>query len=159
MYYISKALLLAKARYPDMEKLALFFITVSRKLRPYFQVNSIEILTNFPLKKVLQKIDASSHLLKWAIEVSEFDLLFKSRSAIKEQALAEFTKVLEMEATMEPAKPPTWNLFVDGSLGKIGSWAGVVLESLKDHKLDCTIRFCFKASNNVIEYEDFLVDD
>lgn len=121
MYYISKALLLAKARYPDMEKLALFFITVSRKLRPYFQVNSIEILTNFPLKKVLQKIDASSHLLKWAIEVSEFDLLFKSRSAIKEQALAEFTKVLEMEATMEPAKPPTWNLFVDGSLGKIGS--------------------------------------
>ncbi|XP_022891636.1 uncharacterized protein LOC111406442 [Olea europaea var. sylvestris] len=37
VYYISKALLPAEARYPDMEKLALSLVTASRKLRPYFQ--------------------------------------------------------------------------------------------------------------------------
>lgn len=36
VYYISKALLLVEARCPDIEKLALFFITGSRKLRSYF---------------------------------------------------------------------------------------------------------------------------
>lgn len=57
---------------------------------------------------------------------------------------------------MEPAKPPTWNLFIDGSSGETGSGAGVVLESPEGHKLNCAIRLGFKASNNVAEYEALL---
>lgn len=87
-----------------MKKLTLSLVTASRKLRSYFQAYFIEVLTNFSLKQVLQKTDASSRLLKWAIELSEFDPLFKPRSAIKGQALAyfvaEFAETPEMEATM-----------------------------------------------------------
>ncbi|XP_022849909.1 uncharacterized protein LOC111372001 [Olea europaea var. sylvestris] len=83
VYYISKTLLPAETCYPDMEKLALALITASRKLRPYFQAHSIQVLTNFPLKQVMQKTGASGHLLKWAIELSEFDLTFRPRHAIK----------------------------------------------------------------------------
>ncbi|XP_022862560.1 uncharacterized protein LOC111382754 [Olea europaea var. sylvestris] len=54
---------------------------------------------------------------------------------------------------MEPAELPTWNLFVDASSEQIGSGAGVVLESLEGHKLNCAIRLGFKASNNAAEYE------
>lgn len=36
VYYVSKALLAAEARYPDMEKLALSLVATSQKLRPYF---------------------------------------------------------------------------------------------------------------------------
>ncbi|XP_022889278.1 uncharacterized protein LOC111404749 [Olea europaea var. sylvestris] len=160
VYYISKALLPVETRYPDMEKLALTLITASRKLRPYFQTHSIQVLTNFPLKQVMQKTDASGHLLKWAIELSEFDLTFRPRHAFKRQALAnfmvEFTKTPEMEAIMEPTKPPTWKLFVDGSSGEAGAGAGIVLESPEGHKLSCAVRFSFKASNNAAEYEALL---
>lgn len=38
---------------------------------PYFQAYTVEVLTNFPLKQVLQKTDASERLLKWAIELRE----------------------------------------------------------------------------------------
>lgn len=64
IYYISKALSPTEVRYPDMEKLSLSLITVSRKLKPYFQAHNIHVLTNFPLKQVLQKPDASGKLLK-----------------------------------------------------------------------------------------------
>ncbi|XP_022886722.1 uncharacterized protein LOC111402573 [Olea europaea var. sylvestris] len=160
VYYISKALLPAETRYSDMEKLALALITASRKLRPYFQAHSIQVLTNFPLRQVMQKTDASGRLLKWAIELSEFDLTFRPRHAIKGQALAdfmvEFTKAPEMEALMEPAEPPAWKLFVDGSSGEAGAGARIVLESPEGHLLNCAVRFSFGASNNAAEYEALL---
>lgn len=108
----------------------------------------------------MQKTDASGRLLKWTIELSEFDLLFRSRHVIKGQALAdfmvEFAKASEMEATMEPTKPPTWKLFIDGSSGETGSGAGIFLESSEGHKLNCAVRFDFKTSNNAAEYEALL---
>lgn len=90
IYYVSKALLPAEVRYPDMEKLALSLVIASRKLRPYFQAHSVHVLTNFPLRQVLQKPDASGRLLKWAVELSEFDIIYAPRTAIKGQALADF---------------------------------------------------------------------
>ena len=41
VYYVSKRLLDAETKYPELEKLALAFIMVSRKLRPYFHVHTI----------------------------------------------------------------------------------------------------------------------
>ncbi|XP_022860557.1 uncharacterized protein LOC111381073 [Olea europaea var. sylvestris] len=160
VYYISKALLPTETRYSDMEKLELALIIASRKLRPYFQAHSVQVLTNFPLRQVMQKTDASGRLLKWAIELSEFDLTFRPRGAIKGQALVdfmvEFTKAPEMEDIMEPTEPPTWKLFVDGSSGEAGVGAGIVLESPEGHLLNCAVRFGFRASNSAAEYEALL---
>lgn len=83
MHYISKALLAVETRYPDMEKLALALITTSRKLKPYFQAHAIEVLTNFPFKQVFHKPDASGRLLKWVVELSEFNVIFKMRAIVK----------------------------------------------------------------------------
>ncbi|XP_022869271.1 uncharacterized protein LOC111388718 [Olea europaea var. sylvestris] len=44
----------------------------------------------------------------------------------------------------------------DGSSGEAGSRAGIVLESPEGHKLNCAVRFGFKASNNAVEYEALL---
>ncbi|XP_022855998.1 uncharacterized protein LOC111377175 [Olea europaea var. sylvestris] len=143
-----------------MEKLALALITASRKLRPDFQAHTVHVLTNFPLRQVLQKPDTSGRLLKWAVELSEFDLVFKTRAAIKGQALAnfvaEFANLPEVDEIMEPIEPPTWNLFIDGSAGDVGSGAGVVLISPEGHKLTSVVRFRFKATNNAAEYEALL---
>ena len=42
---MSKRLLDAETRYPELEKLDLALMVASRKLRPYFHAHSIEVLT------------------------------------------------------------------------------------------------------------------
>ena len=76
VYYVSKRLLRAESRYPLIEKLAFYLILASRKLRPYFQSHSINVLTDQPLRQVLQKPEMSGRLLKWAIELSQFEILY-----------------------------------------------------------------------------------
>ena len=59
VYYISKCLVDAETRYLKMEKLDLALVIATRKLRPYFYSHPIWVLTNYPLRQVLQKPDAS----------------------------------------------------------------------------------------------------
>ena len=59
VYYTSRALRGAKGRYPLMEKLAFALITASRKLRHYFQAHAIIVMTDHPLKKSMNKLEAA----------------------------------------------------------------------------------------------------
>ena len=74
VYYCNRGLRGAEERYQRMEKLILALVTIARKLRPYFQENIIEIPTKYPMKQVLHKPETSGRLMKWAIELSEFDI-------------------------------------------------------------------------------------
>ena len=58
MYYTSKALRGAEGRYPQMEKLAFALITASRKLRHYFQAHVINVMTNHPVNKAINRLEA-----------------------------------------------------------------------------------------------------
>ena len=90
VYYTSKALRGVKGRYPLIEKLAFALITASRKLRHYFQAYVINVMTDHPLKKAMNKLEAAGHLIQWAVELSEFDIRYQPRHTIKAQALADF---------------------------------------------------------------------
>jgi hypothetical protein len=100
VYFTSRALRGAEERYPRIEKLAFALIVSARKLRPYFQAHAIRVLTEYPLKRVLQKPDLSGRLVNWAVELGQFDIEFHPRTAIKGQALADF--FLEFCNTPEP---------------------------------------------------------
>ena len=89
IYYISKALIDAKSRYQTAEKMALALVVAVRKLRPYFQSHPIVVLTNFPLQVILAKPDLSGRLIKWAVELGEFDISYHPRIAIKGQVLVD----------------------------------------------------------------------
>lgn len=54
---------------------------------------------------------------------------------------------------MEEFEQRTWKLSVDGSLGDIGFGAGIIMMSWEGHKLNFTLRFAFKAINNMVVYE------
>ena len=84
-----------------MEKLILALVTVARKLRPYFQAHTIEVPTEYPMKQVLYKPETSGRLMKWAIELSKFDIRYRPKIAIKGQVLVNF--VMEFTSA-EPAK-------------------------------------------------------
>ena len=47
-------------------------------------------MTDHPLKKAMNKLEAAGRLIQWAVELSEFDIKYLSRHAIKAQALADF---------------------------------------------------------------------
>ncbi|KAL5539170.1 hypothetical protein UlMin_042949 [Ulmus minor] len=163
IYYTSKSLLDAETRYPEVEKLALALMIAARKLRPYFQAHTIIVPTKFPLKQILQKPDTSGRLAKWSIELGEFDILFKPRTAIKGQALADFIAEftyqptnLELAKELVPSPSSLWHLYVDGSSTDNCSGAGVILVSPEKVRLSCALRFRFKATNNQAEYEALL---
>ena len=73
-----------------MEKLNLALVAAARKLRPYFQAHTIEVPTEYPMKQVLHKPETSRRLIKWAIELSEFDIIYKPETVIKGQVLTDF---------------------------------------------------------------------
>ena len=56
IYYTNKALRGSEGRYPPIEKLAFSLVTELRKLRPYFQAQFINVLTNHPLKKAMNNL-------------------------------------------------------------------------------------------------------
>ena len=73
-----------------MEKLAFVLVTAARKLKPYFQAHTIIILTDQPLKKAMSNPEAAGRMALWAIELSEIDIQYRPRTAIKGQVVADF---------------------------------------------------------------------
>ena len=140
-----------------MEKLILALVTAARKLRPYFQAHTIEVPTEYPMKQVLHKLETSGRLMKWAIELSEFDIRYKSKTAIKGQVLAnfvmEFTSTEPAENTQKMTNLPIWKLSVDGASNAQGSGAGLILTSPEGIYIEYALRFGCQASNNEAEYE------
>ena len=157
IYYCSRALRGAEERYPKMEKLILALVTTSRKLQPYFQDHTVEVPTEYPMKQILHKPETSGRLMKWAIELSEFDIRYKPRAVVKGKILEDFiiesTPTQTTEATQLPPDLPIWKLSVDGSANTQGSGAGLILTSPDGIDTEYALRFGFRASNNEAEYE------
>ena len=73
-----------------MEKPILALVTISRKLQPYFQAHTIEVPTEYPMKQIMHKPETSGRLIKWVIDLSEFNMRYKSKTTVKGQILANF---------------------------------------------------------------------
>ncbi|XP_072084713.1 uncharacterized protein [Arachis hypogaea] len=151
VYFVSKSLQNAELRYPILEKLVLALIFSARRLRPYFQSHTIIVRTAHPLRQILSKPELAGRLIKWSIELSEFDIHYQPRGSVKSQCLADF--VAELSCPNSDDKGHPWTLFVDGASNPQGSGAGILLESSDGIVIEHSLRFSFKASNNQAEYE------
>ena len=146
-----------ETRYPTLEKMALAVITSARKLRPYFQSHTIEVLTNHPLRTVMQNTNQSGRLSKWVIELSEHGIVFKNRTTTKSQVLVDFLIELAPELEQDLILPSqNWILHVDRSSTNKGSGAGVQLQSPTGELIRQSFSFGFTASNNEAEYESLI---
>ncbi|XP_073138696.1 uncharacterized protein [Henckelia pumila] len=152
IYFVSHALKGAKLNYLTQENLALALVITARKLRPYFFSHPITVLTNSILGKIATNPDASGRLIRWIIELSEYDIRFEPRTAIKAQALADF-----LAETVQLEHEELWKIFVDGSSCKSGSGAEIVIISPWGEETNISIRLDFRASNNEAEYEALLL--
>nr|GEV32235.1 hypothetical protein [Tanacetum cinerariifolium] len=57
MYFASQTLYGAELEYPKLEKLILALVYATRKLRRYFQAHLIQVLSDKPIKQILDRID------------------------------------------------------------------------------------------------------
>ena len=81
-----------------MEKLTFALVTIAWKLKPYFQAHIVVILTDKPLRRVMSNLKATERMALWTIELSEFEVQYRSRTTIKGQAIVDFiAKFTNME--------------------------------------------------------------
>jgi hypothetical protein len=62
-------------------------------LKHYFQAHKIRVLTNYPLKEVLQSCKTTERLEKWAAELYQHFIEFEKRTLIKSQVLADYSRL------------------------------------------------------------------
>nr|XP_025692462.1 uncharacterized protein LOC112794697 [Arachis hypogaea] len=89
--------------------------------------------------------------MTWSIELSQYDIRYEPRQAIKAQAMADFL----VEVTGDPTEEAStrWKLHVDGASNQTFGGAGIILESPVGVVYEQSIRFEFPISNNQAEYE------
>ena len=86
-----------------MEKLTLALVMASKKLNHYFQAHKIMVLTEYPLKSLLQQGDLTDRIASWAVALGQCDLAFKPKTAIKGQVLADFMAEFTLRAIIHRA--------------------------------------------------------
>ena len=146
-----------EGRYPQIEKLAFALIIASRKLRHYFQAHVINVMTDHPLKKAMNKLEAAGRLIQWAVELSEFDIKYQPRHAIKAQALADFiAKFTPSCDDLEVVEDKKWIIHVDGLSTQHAGGIGIVLQSPEGDRLKYKVRLQYQITNNEVEYETLL---
>jgi len=116
IYFVSKALQGPEVRYQGLEKAALAVVFSTRRLRHYFQSFTVVVMTDLPIRKVLQKPDVVGRMVRWVVELSEFDFQYEPRGPIKGQVYADFVAELSPgSAQQEEEVSFKWVLSVDGS--------------------------------------------
>ncbi|XP_074350084.1 uncharacterized protein LOC141689632 [Apium graveolens] len=164
VYYVSQVLKDAETRYPNLEKIAIALVHLSRKLRQYFQGREIKDIIYHPLQKIIHKPNVAGRLVNGEIELSQFNIKFVPRMTIKAQALAEFimectfpevpeVPTMQSGEEKETSNDNSWTLYVDGSATAERSGAGLILSSPDGFTIQQAITFAFKATNNQDEYE------
>ena len=79
-------------------------------------------------------------MVTWSVELSEFDIRYESRMAIKAQTLVDF--LVEM-VDKEEIRDPNWMLYMDGASSMKGCGARIILEREGDIMIEMSIKFDF----------------
>ena len=97
----------------------------------YFQAHTVVVLTQLPLKTILQSADYTRRVAKWGTILGAFDIKYMLRISIKGQVLtdlvAEFVEfpIEELESTQNMDEKlvgtisqyhlPAWEVYVNGA--------------------------------------------
>jgi ribonuclease HI len=127
---------------------------MSRKLCHYFQAHKSVVPSSFPLGEIICNYGANGRIIKWSVELGEFDIKFRPRQAIKSQILTDFvSEWTEIHMSPPKERPKHWIMYFDGALNLEGAGAGVLFISPQGEQLKYILQIHYKASNNSAEYE------
>uniref|UniRef100_A0A2N9HHX2 Uncharacterized protein n=1 Tax=Fagus sylvatica TaxID=28930 RepID=A0A2N9HHX2_FAGSY len=118
-----------------------------------------------------EKPALTGKIARWQVLLSEFDILFVARKAIKGQAIADYLadypseqlELMDSEfpdedvMTVEEDNQGRWKLYFDGAANAVGSGIGAVLVSPKGQQTPIAVKLGFDCTNNMTEYEACIV--
>ena len=111
------------------------------------------VLTDKPLRRAMSNPDTAGQLALWAIELSEFDIQYRPRTAIKGQVVADFIAEFTHDEDKGTEESPQWSVHTDGSSNRQAGMASVVLLSPEGDMVECMVHLDFLTTNNEVEYE------
>ncbi|GKV04930.1 hypothetical protein SLEP1_g17015 [Rubroshorea leprosula] len=118
-----------------------------------------------PLKYIMSRPVLSGRLAKWALLLSEFEIIYVPQKAVKGQALADFLADHPIPAEWELSKDlpdeevffidvlPSWELYFDRASRRDGAGVGVVFVTPKNEVIPFSFSLREQCSNNVAEYQ------
>ncbi|XP_024200230.1 uncharacterized protein LOC112203495 [Rosa chinensis] len=153
IYNVSKLLRGDETRYPKAERLCLALVYAAQRY-------------------LLTRPVLSGRLARWLLQLSEFDIICTTPRAIKGKVVIDMITLFPeeegfdvsydilgelpgMAAVVEEEEP--WTLHFDGSAMTNRGGAGVVLLDPMGHAIPLSFKLNFSCTNNVAEYEAFIV--
>jgi ribonuclease HI len=162
VYFASEALSGSKLFYSELEKITYAVVMAARKLRHYFEGHRIRVITNQLLNDLFTNKEASTRIIKWAPELSEYIVDFERRSAIKSQVLADFM-VYWTSPTHNPGDDivTPWVVHCDGAWCDRGVGISAIVTSPAGIMIRYAARLDFaddvRSTNNTTEYDALLL--
>ena len=166
LYYLSRTLVGAELNYSPIEKVCLALIFAIQKLKHYMRAHTVKVISKAdPIKYILSRPVLSGRLAKWAMLISQHDVVYVPQKAIKGQALADFLAAHPIPSHWElpddlPGEEvfyidvlPPWEMYFDGAARQDGAGAGVILLSPEKHVFTYSFTLTNLCSNNVAEYQ------
>ena len=111
----------------------------ARKLKLYFQAYTIIVLTDQPLKRAMSGPEAAGRMALWTIELSEFDVQYRPRTAVKGQIVADFIAEYTQSECKGAEGLGLWSIYTDRSSNHHAGGAGVVIQTPERDKIECMI--------------------
>ena len=128
-----------------------------------------------PIKYIFEKPTLLGKISHWQMLVSEFDIVFVTRKAIKGQAIANYLAdqplndpelseslfpdedVMALEPEPDSVEPWHWKLYFDGATNSTRNGVRAVLISPRGQQIPVSIKLNFDFTNNVTEYKACIV--
>ena len=152
-FYLSRRMLDAETRYPEIEKLCLCLYFTCSKLRHILLAAEVIIICKSDVvKHMLSAPVLKGRLGKWMFALSEFDLRYQPAKAVKGQALADLIAE-RINTDIAALSVRAWAMFFDGSVCDGGYGIGILLVSPRGATSSFSISLHTPCTNNVAEYE------
>jgi ribonuclease HI len=153
VFYLSRRMLDAETRYPDIEKLCLcLFFTCTKLHHILLSAEIFVICKSDVIKHMLSAPVLKGQLGKWMFALLEFDIRYQPVKAVKGQALADL--IAERINTDTAAlSVRAWVMYFNGSACGDGCGIGILLVSPQGAMYSFSIRLPTACTNNLVEYE------
>ncbi|KAK1629369.1 hypothetical protein QYE76_003684 [Lolium multiflorum] len=153
VFYLSRRMLDAETRYPEIEKLCLcLFFTCTKIQHILVSADIIVICKSDVIKHMLSAPVLKGRLGKWMFALSEFEIRYQPAKAVKGQALADLIAE-RINTDVAALSVRAWAMFFDGSVCEDGCGIGVLLVSPRGATYSFSIKLADPCTNNVAEYE------
>ncbi|KAK9011583.1 hypothetical protein V6N11_044430 [Hibiscus sabdariffa] len=172
IYYLSKKFTEYEAKYTAVEMLCCALVWATKRLRQYMLYHTTMLISKLdPLKYMMEAPALSGRLARWQMLLSDFDILYVSRKAIKGSVIADFLAsraaddyeplnydfpdedLMNVFSSEESSTKRSWVLYFDGASNSLGRGIGAVLISPEGDYHPFTGRLEFLCTNNMAEYE------